>query len=274
MRLRAQHELTAPDKSRNLPHDAIVLGLVFGFSLRGPLGDLGCVEWGGDPHHDVRCEEFTSVVRFDCDAVFDFCGPDFTYDGVHLEGEVHVLRRAVAHQFKLPVGGHEGDGAVGVELPELDALVELAVFQGHRSGSGAGSLLLPILIADSVGVSGPRLREQELVVEAELAFGGPTEVGAHDDLAVDVGAEDGAGCGHEEVDVFDYVDESFVFAVLDVASSPGLRARRLHGDLRSVAGGACRGADGGGEVVGRYIHLQDIHICVLGVAEVQDFWLT
>lgn len=131
MRLGAQHELAAPHEPRNLPHDTVVLGLVFRFALAGALGDLRGVEWGGDAHDDVGGVEFVAVIRFDSDAVFDLGGAHFTDDGVDFKGEIDVLGGAVAHQFEFAVGRDEGDGAVGVELAQFDALVELAVFQSY-----------------------------------------------------------------------------------------------------------------------------------------------
>ena len=245
MRLGAQYELATPNEARDLPHDAVVLRFVFGFALAGALGDLGGVERGGNADHDVGGEEFVAVVGLDGDAVFDFGGADFAYDGVDFEGEVDVFGGAVAHQFEFAVGGHEGDGAVGVELAELDALVELAVFQRDGAGGGAGGFLPRVLVADCVGV-GARLGEEELVVEPEFAFGRAAEVCTHDNLAVDVRAQDGPRCAHKKVHVLDHVHERFVLSIFDIPSSPGLCTCCLHCDLRGIAGGGCGRSYGGG----------------------------
>ena len=95
--------------------------------------------------------------------------------------------------------------------------MELAIFESDASRrrlGGFGTCLVARGRGEAVAV------EEEPIVEAELAFGGAGEVGTHDDLAVDVGAEDGTGGGHEEVDVFDHVDERFVLAVFDVGAAP------------------------------------------------------
>ena len=216
-RLRRQHKLALAREPRDLPHDVVLLGLVFRFALGDALGDPGCVERRGDAHDDVRGEELAAVVGFDGDAVFDFRLAYFIDDSVHFEREVHVLRRAVAHQFELAVGRYEGDDAVGVELPELDALVELAVFERDA----AGGCFRGFCAGGVAGGSGEAVAvEEEAVVETEFAFGRAGEVGSHDDLAVDVGAEDGACGGHEEVHVLDYVYEGFVFSISDVGASP------------------------------------------------------
>ena len=114
--------------------------------------------------------------------------------------------------------------------------------------------------------------EEQLIIETEFTFWCSCEICAHNYLTADIGAEDGAGRGHEEIDVFDYVDEGFVFAVFDVAATPGLSAGSLHCYAGCVGWvGGCDGEDGGGDVVGSYVHLEDVDIGVLGVAEVEDF---
>ena len=114
----------------------------------------------------------------------------------------------------------------------------------------------------------PNLADEELVVETEFAFWSAGEVGTHDNLACHVGAKDGAGGGHEKVDVFDDIDEGFVLAVLDVASSPGLGTSGLGSDAGGFSGGSADGADDIVNVVRRDVEFEDIDVGVLGVAEV------
>lgn len=88
-------------------------------------------------------------------------------------------------------------------------------------------------------------------------------------MAVDVGAEDRACRGHEEVDILDDVDERFVLAVFDVGAAPGERAGGLHCDAAGVGGGV---DDGGLDAFGGDVHFQGVGFGVLGVAEVEDFY--
>ena len=273
LRFCAQDEFTATDETGDFPDDAVRLGLIFRFALGGALGDFGGVEWGRDANDDVGGEEFGAVVGFDSDAILDFGGTDFAHDGVHSEWEVDVFDAAVAHHFEFAVRWHEGDGAVRVEFAQLDALVELAVFERDGAGGRARCFAFAVCVADgAVGADLSHLAYEKLVVEAEFAFGRAGEVGAHHDLARHVGAEHGACGGHEEVDVFDHVDEGFVLAVLDVATAPGLSTCGLHGDLGGIGGRGGDRADGGGKVVWCDVHFEDIDVCVLGVAEVKDLW--
>ena len=82
-------------------------------------------------------------------------------------------------------------------------------------------------------------------------------------------AEDGAAGGHEEVDVLDNVDEGFVFAVLDVGTAPGEGAGGLHGDACGVFDGGALGFHG----VGGDIEFERVGFRVLGVPEVEDFYM-
>ena len=107
-----------------------------------------------------------------------------------------------------------------------------------------------------------------MVVESELAFGGARKVSTHDDLPCYVGAEDSAGGGHEEVNVLDDINERFVLAVLDVASSPGLSTGSLGSDAGGFGRGGADGPDDIVDVVGCNVEFEDVDICVLGVAEI------
>ena len=232
--------------------------------------DVRCVEGCGYSDDDVRREQFAAVVGPHGDGVLDFCGSHFTHDSVDFEGQIDVLGAAVAHQLKLAVRRDEADGAVAVELRELHALMKLAVFERHAASFCTRGFPCAGDVAYGTGVCTklPDLANEELVVEPELAFGGAREVGTHNDLACHVGAKNGAGGRHEEIDVFDYVDEGFVLAVLDVASPPGLGASGLRGDAGGFNGGSTDGADDIVDVIGRDVKFEDVDVRVLGIAEI------
>lgn len=149
--------------------------------------------------------------------------------------------------------------------------MKLTIFQRDRSrsrprGFGRSSRLIPRVCGCSSGIV---IVEEESVVETEFAFRCSGEISAHDDLAVNVGAEHGAGCGHQEVDVLDYIDEGFVFAVFDVGATPGEGSGGLLGDAAGVGG---RVGDGGFDAFGGDVHFKGVCFGVLGVSEVEDFW--
>lgn len=247
-----------------------MLRLVLGAPLARPLGRLGRVQRCRDADDDIRREQLRAVVRLDGDAVLHLGGADLPHDRVHLEGEIDVLRGAVPHQLELAVRRHKRDDAVRVKAAQFHALVELAVFQRDGAGSRAGCF------AARVGVRGRGWAstaaavavEEKAVVQPELALRGAGEVGAHDDLAGDVGAEHGARGGHEQVHVFDDVYEGFVLAVLDVCTAPGERACCLHCDPARVRGVV---DDGRLDALRCDVHLERVRVGVLGIAKVEDF---
>lgn len=180
-----------------------------------------------------------------------------------LEGQVDVLGGAVAHELELAVGRDEGDDAVRVELAQLDALVELAILEGDTTSRCLGCLCAhPVAAGEAEQAV---VVEEQPVVEAELALGCAGQVGAHDDLAGDVGAQDGAGGGHEQVDVLDDIDKGLVLAVLDVGLAPGEGAGGLHCDLCRVLELVL-----GLDALGGDVHLEGVGLRVLGVAKVDD----
>lgn len=145
--------------------------------------------------------------------------------------------------------------------------MELAVFQCNGPCRCAGCSHGPVPV--------PRSRclcriavQQEAVVQAKLALGCTGEISAHDNLAVDVGTQDGTRGGHKEVDVFNHVDEGFVLAVLDVGTTPGERPSGLLRDTGGV-GGIVR--DRRLDAFRRDVHLEGVCFGVLGVSEVEDF---
>ena len=62
--------------------------------------------------------------------------------------------------------------------------------------------------------------DHDLVVDAELALGHSGQVGLHDDLSGDVGAQDLTLRAHQEVDVLQDVEEQLVATVLDALAAP------------------------------------------------------
>ena len=261
--LGAEDKLALASEAANLPDNVVLGRLVLGLSLGAPLRDPSSVERCRDADNDVCGEQLGAKVGAHGDAVLDLCLADLVDDGVDLEGEVDVLGGAVAHQLELAVGRHEADDAVAVELAQLDALVELAVLEGDASGGGLGGLAPHSVPARQCRE--PVVIEQKTIVEAELALGCAAQVCAHDDLTRHVGAQDGAGCAHQQVHVLDNVDKGFVLAVFDVGLTPGQGAGGLHCDLGRVFGGSFRL-----DAFGRDVHFEGVGLGVLGVAEVDD----
>lgn len=261
--LGAQHELALSGEPSNLPHYMILCGLIFGLPLCTPLGDSGGVQGRRDADDNVSGEQLGAKVCLDADAVLDLGLANLVDDGVDLEWQVDVLGGAVAHELELAIGRDEGDDAIGIELAQLDALVELAIFEGDTTSRCLGSLGAHPVAAREAQQS--VVVEKEPVIEAELALGGAGQVGAHDDLACDVGSQDGAGGGHEQVDVLDHIDKGLVLAVLDVGLPPGQGASGLHCDLCRVLKLVL-----GLDTLGGDIHLEGVSLGVLGVAEVDD----
>lgn len=135
-----EHVLASTRETGDLPDNVVVFGFVFGAALTGAFGGFGCVERRRDANDDVRREEFRAIVRLDGDAVFDLRRTHFPHDGMHLEREVYVLRRAVSHELELAVRRNERDDAVCVEPAQFHALVELTVLKCDGARRGASSL--------------------------------------------------------------------------------------------------------------------------------------
>src|SRR5690349_3201773 len=99
-----------------------------------------------------------------------------------LEGQIDVLSCAVPHEFELAIWRNEGYYPVCVKLAKLDALVELAVFQCDASSSRSCSFRAG-LVARWVEIV---FTKGEAVIEAEFALRSARQVGAHNDLSVDI----------------------------------------------------------------------------------------
>lgn len=82
----------------------------------------------------------------------------------------------------------------------------------------------------------------------------------------DVGAEDGAAGGHEEIHVLDNVDERLVFAVLDIGASPAQGAGGLHSDATALLDHVALRLD----ALGGDVHFQRVRLRVLRVAKIED----
>ena len=92
-----EHEFLLSGEASDLPDYIILFGLVFGFTLRGALVDLGRVERCWDADYDVCGEELAAIICANGDAVFDFCLADFIYNGMDFEGEIYVFGGTVTH---------------------------------------------------------------------------------------------------------------------------------------------------------------------------------
>ena len=110
--------------------------------------------------------------------------------------------------------------------------MELAVLEGDTSSSCLCSLGAHLVSARQAQQA--VVVEKQTIVEAKLALGGAGKVSAHDDLACHVCAQNSASGGHEQVDVLDHIDESFVLTVLNVSLAPGESAGGLHRNLGCV----------------------------------------
>lgn len=198
-RLSIENKLTLARETRDLPDNIVVFGFILRSALARPLSSLGRVQWCRNTNDHIRSEELRTVIRLDRNAVLDLGRADLTHNWLHLKGEVDILRRAVPHQLELTVRRYERDDTVRVKSAQFHALVELTVFQcdgtcgcarGLASGSADPTIFttLPARRVASV--------EEKPVIQPEFALRRAGQVGAHDDLAVDVGAENSAGRGH------------------------------------------------------------------------------
>lgn len=68
----------------------------------------------------------------------------------------------------------------------------------------------------------------QLVVKAQLHVGHAGQEDLHDDLAVDIAAQDGAIAGRQHIDLLHYVQEHLVLLVLYVVRPPPHRPRHLY----------------------------------------------
>mmetsp|Transcript_16624 Transcript_16624/g.35293 ORF Transcript_16624/g.35293 Transcript_16624/m.35293 type:complete len:374 (-) Transcript_16624:73-1194(-) len=252
----ARHEvLGVAGEAAQLPDDALLLGLVPALARGGADVGNGRVLRQRDLHDDVRGEQLECEHRFDLDVDLEPRAAKLLHNGQHSERQVDVLGDAVGHELELAVRRDERDGAVHVELAQLDALVEGDVvdLDARARTSHVGLLHLGLVV------------EQQLVVEAELALGRAAEVALDHDGARDVVAQDGAFGAHEEVAVLHDVDKELVFPVLDAVLPPADGAGGLDGDARVL------GALGRRLAVAllRDVHLEHVGGAVLGVAVVE-----
>ena len=169
-------DLTRRADGHALPHDDVLRRHVLRLPERHLAVDVGRVERGGYAHDDVRRRELVVEARLHGNDVRHLRRPDLVHGRDHAQRELHVRRRAVAHQLELAVGRHEADRARRVELVQPHALVERAVVELH----GVPAAVAVVLV------------DHELVVQPELALGRTGEVCAHEDVPVDVRTQDSA----------------------------------------------------------------------------------
>lgn len=118
---------------------------------------------------------------------------------------LHLRIQPVAHKLKLAVRRDEADGAIILESAQPDTLVEFHVLHLHRFPPRCP----------------PRRLEHDLVVQSQSQLGHAAEVAFQLHGAEDLGAENVACGGDEEVEGLDDVEEDFVFAVADSFRAPG-----------------------------------------------------
>lgn len=158
-----------------LPNNMILTRLILRLPLTRPRRHTRGIKRRRNPHHYICCEQLRPVVCAYRDLELDLGLPDLVHDHMHLERQVHVLGAAVAHELKLPIRWNEADDAVGVEFPELHALVELAVFKRDGAGGGAGGFRRGwfVGVVGGLGAPGePVAVEEEAVVETEFTLWG------------------------------------------------------------------------------------------------------
>lgn len=118
---------------------------------------------------------------------------------------LNLCIQPVAHKLEFPIRRDEADCPVVLESTQPHTLMEFHILHLHRLAPRRS----------------PRRLEHHFVVQAKSELGHPAEVAFQLHGAEDLGAEDVAGGGDEEVEGLDYVEEDFVFAVADSFASPG-----------------------------------------------------
>mmetsp|Transcript_19660 Transcript_19660/g.62524 ORF Transcript_19660/g.62524 Transcript_19660/m.62524 type:complete len:276 (-) Transcript_19660:933-1760(-) len=100
-----------------------------------PLLQLGrhaqCALGHGAVQRHPRRGEFGIEVRLELHPHHDLAALDFVHGEGHPEGRLELLCRSVVHHGKLPLGRHQRQRALGVELINVDGLVEVAVVEVH-----------------------------------------------------------------------------------------------------------------------------------------------
>lgn len=144
----------------------------------------------------------------------------------------------------------------GLELGQLDTLVELAVVDDDDRLAGRGARRV-VHYLRALGL------HDDFVVDAELAVGHAAQVGLHQYAAGHVRGQHLALRRHEQIDVLEHVQEQLVAAVLDAVAPPADLAGHLGRDLHLLLLGLRLDARLRDE------RLQHARVAVLRVPEVQ-----
>ena len=215
--IRRKHTLRLPGEALHPPNDRLLLRLVLGPAERVLNLCLGRIRGNGDLDHNVRREQFVRKVgndlkidRYSRVALLLLNGWDDS------EGQIDVVIDAIPHQLKLPVGGDEGDGPIGIELAQPDAPMEGAVVDLHSRLPHVAALLV----------------DDELVVETKLALRHARELGVHLHLPRHLIAQDLTRRGEEKIDTLQDINVHLILLVADALPPPIDGAGNLAGQLR------------------------------------------
>ncbi len=117
-----------------LPRDDVLARFVFGSSLHADELHIGGV--GGNRNLDfylLGLDGWLEVGLEDDFVVHRVLLVSLRHHRVDSEWKGNVIRRSVFHQFKLAVRRDEADGPFGLELAQLDTLVECTVVYRYAS---------------------------------------------------------------------------------------------------------------------------------------------
>jgi hypothetical protein len=212
-----KHTLRLSGEALHPPNDGLLLGLVLGPSERVLNLCLGSILRNGDLDHNVRRKQLIGKVGNDLEidryprvALLLLNGRD------NSKGKIDVVVDTIPHQLKLPVGGDECNGPIGIELAQPDAPMEGAVVDLYPRLPHVTALLL----------------NNELVVETKLALRHPREFGVHLHLTRDLIAQDLTRRGEEKIDTLQHIDVHLILLVADALPPPVDGAGNLTGELR------------------------------------------
>lgn len=220
--LGAHEELLPATELLDFPdYGGLFGGVVHGSDVCAEAGGV-CVFGDGDEDFDVVGGAATFELGFglcllvvirlcskrkgrDLEHVFNSRPGVRFHQTLHPDQRFHLRVQPVAHELKLPIRRNKADRAIVLEPRKTHTLVELDVFHLHRLASR----------------SAPCCLEHDLVVQPQTQLWHSTQIAFHLDRAQDLGSQDVAGCGNEEVQGFDDIEEDLVLAVADSFTSPG-----------------------------------------------------
>jgi hypothetical protein len=96
-------------------------------------------------------------------------------DRDNFERKIDVLTYSIGHKLEDAIWWDKSNGAISIEAAQPDTLVKLDII---NLDSPVGSL------------GGVRILDEKLIVDAELAFRHPRELGLHQDLTKDISPQD------------------------------------------------------------------------------------